>query len=417
MKLGVATRLTSKKGLPILLSVSFFLWSANTPLFLGQAGSWRSVVFSQEVQPARAVLWHAGNFRVLEDMSGDLVTFVQGLEHPNNGGYGKLSTTRQANFNLFLDALFTAIEASLADGATGDWCRVKTQASAAGYATARFYDTDSGRWFVYAYDTTPFGQAYFFINPFAKRNIVIEVPHEGFEFGTKTQGARLFKALAARALLINKEHRCSDRNPSPCTGKTTVCDDSPCSGEPTDCRGHFRESDVAHHTANTFHLLHLRYTDMDPVTKFVQLHGFKATAGDMAEIGDGTTRDEAPDSVSVLFANSLGKYVPIAEDVHSCQQSVGDPPSDLCGESNVQGRYTNNPGSDACHTFTSEYSARFLHLEQGEPLRDDDDSDGWDWGDIRDALLDTWPDCNMNNGATDCRLGPRQTQYPTLICP
>jgi hypothetical protein len=374
-------------------------------------------VFTHEVQAASPVLWHAGNFRALEAMSGDVVTFVQGLKHPNSGGYGKLSRTRQANFALFLDALFTAIEASLADGATGDWCGVQTTARAAGYAIARFYDTDSGRWFVYAYDTTLFGQAYVFINPFAKRNLVIEVPHEDFESGTKTQGVRLFKALAARALIINKEHRCSDPNVSPCSGATTVCNASPCSGATTVCDGRFRESDVAHHTANTFHLVHRRYTDMDPVTKFMQLHGFRAAAGDMAEIGDGTTTDEAPDSVSVRFANSLGKYVPTPAAVHSCQQSVGDPPSGLCGSSNVQGRYTNSPGGDACLTFTSTYSARFLHLEQGEPLRDDDDSDGWDWGDIRDALLETWPDCNMNNGATDCSLGARQTPYATQTCP
>jgi hypothetical protein len=370
------------------------------------------VVFSHEVQAASSVLWHAGNFRNLEDMSGDLVTFVQGLEHPKSGGYGKLSSTRQANFNLFLDALFTAIEASLADGSTGDWCGVKTQASAAGYAIARFYDTDSGRWFVYAYDTTAFGQAYFFINPFAKRNIVIEVPHEDFEPGTKTQGARLFKALAARALLINKEHRCSDPDSSECTGASTVCDDRVRQSD-----GGFRESDVAHHPANTFHLLHMRYTDMDQVTKFVQLHGFNASSTDMAEIGDGTTNDVAPDSVSVHFANHLGASVPTPEAVHSCQQFVGDPPSGLCGSSNVQARYTNNPGGDACLTFTSTYSARFLHLEQGEALRNDDLGDGWDWSDIRDALLGTWPDCNMNNGATDCSLGPQQTQYSTLTCP
>jgi hypothetical protein len=197
------------------------------------------------------VSWDAGNFRALEAMSGDLVTFVQGLEHPNSGGYGRVSPTRQANFTRFLDALFAAVEASLADGATGDWCGVQTAARAAGYAVARFYDTASGRWFVYAYDTTPFGQAYVFINPFAKRNLVIEVPHEDFEPGTKSQGARLFTALAARALLINREHRCSDRNVSPCTGRTTVCNASPCS-EPTGCDGRFRESDVAHHPANTF---------------------------------------------------------------------------------------------------------------------------------------------------------------------
>ena len=417
MKRGPATLLTSKTVLPILVSVSFLLLTASTPLFPSHARSRRSVAFGHEVRPAGTVFWHTGNFRALEDMSGDLVTFVQGLEHPKSGGYGKLSSTRQANFNLFLYALSTAMEASLADGSTGDWCGVKAKASAAGYAIHRFYDTDSGRWFVYAHDTTPFGQAYFFVNPFAKRNIVIEVPHEGFEAGTKTQGARLFKALAARALIINKEHRCSDSDVSPCSGATTVCDASPCSEATTACAGRFRESDVAHHTANTFHLLHMRYTDMDPVTKFVQLHGFDASPDDMAEIGDGTTNDHAPDSVSVLFANNLDKYVPKPKAVDSCQQYVGAPPSGLCGSSNVQARYTNNPGGDACMAFTSAYSARFLHLEQGEPLRDDDQSDGWDWGDIRDALLDTWPDCDMNNGATDCSLGPRQTQYSTLTCP
>lgn len=149
----------------------------------------------------------------------------------------------------------------------------------------------------------------------------------------------------------------------------------------------------------------------------MQLSGFDASSNDMAEIGDGTTNDEAPDSVSVRFANHLGASVRTPAAVHSCQQSVGDPPSGLCGSSNLQLRYTNHPGSDACLTFTSTDSARFLHLEQGEPLRDADDSDGWDWSDIREALLKTWPDCTMNNGATDCSLGPQQTPYSTLTCP
>jgi hypothetical protein len=114
--------------------------------------------------------------------------------------------------------------------------------------------------------------------------------------------------------LINKEHRCSDRDSRPCSGETNVCGD----------RGdQFRVSDVAHHTANTFHLLHMRYTDMDLVTKFVQLHGFNATPSDMAEIGDGTTNDYAPESVSVLFTNNPGKYVPKPAAVDSCQQYGG----------------------------------------------------------------------------------------------
>src|SRR3712207_8621234 len=49
---------------------------------------------------------------------------------------------------------------------------------------------------LFPYTTLFRSQAYFFINPFAKRNIVIEVPHEGFEGGTKVEGVRLFRARA-----------------------------------------------------------------------------------------------------------------------------------------------------------------------------------------------------------------------------
>jgi hypothetical protein len=349
--------------------------------------------------------WHTGNFRFLESISGDLVTFVQALEHPKNGNYGKVSSARKASFNELLDTLFTAIGASLTDGTTGDWCAVKSKASAAGYAIARFHDTGSGRWFVHGSDTTSFGQAYFFINPFAKRNIVIEVPHEGLETDTGSEGARLFKALAARALIVNKEHRCSDPDSTPCgNASTAVCD------------GRLRESDVAHHTANTFYLLHARFNDMDAQTKFVQLHGFTSSVGDMAEVGDGTNTDVASASVSNIFARALRSHVPDAAAVHSCQEQPGDPPSNLCGETNVEARYSHQPNISDCPPAVSASSARFLHIEQALTLRDDDDGDGWFWGDVRDAVLVTWPNCNMNNGATDCTLGPAQSQFEGLIC-
>jgi hypothetical protein len=89
----------------------------------------------------------------------------------------------------------------------------------------------------------------------------------------------------------------------------------------------------------------------------------------------------------------------------------------LCGETNVQGRRTNAPAANACTTGTSTMSGRFLHIEQHASLRDDDDGDGYFWGDVRDALEDTWPVCDMNNGATDCTLGPVQTQHGALSCP
>lgn len=353
-----------------------------------------------------ATYWHAGNFRMLPSMTHDLVSFVSWLDHPSAGGYGKVSSTRAPNFTAFLDMLFTATKDSIADGDTGDWCGVQDFAASAGYAVRRFYDLGTGRWFVYAYDTTQYGQAYFFINPFAKRNIVVEVPHEPYDESTAVQGARIFTSLAARALLINKEHRCSDPDTSICSGTSTACGG-----------GGFRESDVAHHTQNTFHLLHTWLSDHDPTARFFQLHGMSGARNDMAEVADSTAFDVNCSSVSVTFANNLTKYVPTPTSVYSCQQFSGDPPSAFCAETNVQGRYTNNPTGDACMTSAWSYSGRFLALEQAPSLRDEDDVDGWYWGDVRDALRDTWPDCNMNNGATDCTLGAVQTQYSDLACP
>ncbi len=400
-------RSLSKSKMPwlLLLLAAFLSFATAGPLAPEFPG--RGDAASAHTSPLQTtVLWHAGNFRYLDSVSVDMVTFAQGLAHPNSGGYGKLSTTRKANFNTFLDAMFTAINDSLADGSTGDWCGVRTKAGNAGYAIRRFYDTASGRWFIYGYDTTSFGQAYFFINPFAKRNIVIEVPHEDFDYGTKVEGVRLFKSLAARALIINKEHRCSDPDTSACALNQST----------NACAGRLRESDVAHHTANTFYLLHKRYTDMDSVTKFVQLHGFGGSGSDMVEVGDGTSSDYNTGSVSVLFANNLDAYVPTPSAVDSCQEYVGNPPSAQCGETNVEGRYTNNHDGSECPTSASVDSGRFLSVEQALALRDDDNGDGWYWGDIRDALLATWPACNMNNGATDCTLGPQQTQYSTWSC-
>jgi len=355
------------------------------------------------------VYWHAENFRYLDAEEHDLLDYVgdANLPHPNEGLYGRVSDGRKDRFNALLDSLFAAIEASLNDGNTGDWCDVKNKAAAAGYEVIRFYDTASGRWFVHGRDKTRYGQAYFFINPFAKRNLVIEVPHAGTETDTALQGARIFKELAARALIINKESRCSDPNEGGCNYGLT----KPCDGAPP------RQSDVAHNTDNTFFLLHKRFNDMDSGTNFAQLHGFIYSSGKKkAVIGDGTNRDGPVNSVSVTFANHLRSQVPASStsSVVSCQEQLGDPNPALCGESNVQGRYSDN--GDAC-IFTGNGGRRFLHIEQAMTLRDDDESgDGMSWRDVSIALKLTWPDSYMNNGSTDDTLGPRQTQYSSLIC-
>jgi hypothetical protein len=405
MKLHSAALFTLKKALALLSLATLSLLATGAPPSAGRPTR-------PDPAPVRTTLWHAGNFRYLTAEAGSLHDYVDGLVPPYRpeGGYGKVSSARAQRFNLFLDVLFAAIDDSLDDGLTGDWCGVRNKAAEAGYEVVRYYDTVSGRWFVRGRDATSFGQAYFFINPFAKRNLVIEVPHNGYEPGTALEGARLFTSTAARALIINKEDRCSDPQIATCNfGSSKACDDD-----------RLRESDVAHNTDNTFHLLHVKLNDADPAARFVQLHGFHYDAARHSQkviIGDGTKTDVRTNSVSVLFADNLAGLVSPspASAVGSCQKASGDPSPALCGESNAQARYTDN--GDAC-TFTTNYRPRFLHVEQAATLRDGDESgDGMSWLDVRDALILTWGDCNMNNGATDCTLGPAQTQYSPWTCP
>jgi len=350
------------------------------------------------------VYWHAGTFRTLPALHGELIAFVDALPHPNSGGYGRVSTARAQRFRSFLDAMFEAIDLGLRDGNLPDWCAVQAAADDAGYELRRFRDETTGRWLLYGSDRTAYGQAYFFVNPRAKRNLVVETPHEPYDTDTAVQGTRIFLELAARALVINKEHRCSDSEEAACDHGTT-----------SSCGGVYRQSDVAHNTDNTFHLLHVWLSDHDASTKFVQLHGFKGGADDRVEVGDGTYTDVDADSVSVAFARHLRKHVPSAGAVHACQES-GSTPAARCGNTNVQGRYTNGRSGDECTDGARYSSNRFLHIEQASTVRDADRSDGWWWGCVRDGLRDTWPACDLGTGSGDCDLGGRQTDYDDCVC-
>jgi hypothetical protein len=353
---------------------------------------------------APATAWDEGEFRVLPAMSGDLVELVDALAYPQEGDYGMLSRDREARLLAFVDAMAAAIAAGLVDGDAADWCGVLALAADADYALFRFYDVPSERWFLLAEDTTSFGQAYLVVNPEPKRDLVLEVPHHPFDSATAPQGARLLRALAARALVLNKEHRCSDPDPTDCTGNTSVCG------------GAYRESDVAHHSRNAFHVLHKWWSDRDADTRFVQLHGYDAPDGDHAEVGDGTYNDVDATSIATAFAAALGAHGPDPSSIHACQGAKGPTPSNMCGASNLQGRYTNEAGIDECLDSTSMSSGRFVHLEQSSELRDDDERDGWSWGDVRDAIADVWPDCDLGEALDDCALGPAQAEHPACVC-
>lgn len=351
---------------------------------------------------APIIPWEEGSIRVLPAIEVDLVAHVLALEHPNAGEYVALTPERETSVGILLDALGDTLATTLADPAAADWCGVLDLAAAAGYDLQRLRDVTSGRWLIYGSDATGGGQAYFFVNPQAKRDLVIEVPHHPFDSNTSQEGAHMLLSLSARALLLAKEHRCSDPDVAECQANTSVCD------------GVYRESDVAHDPRNAFHVLHTWYVAHGEA-RFVQLHGFNAPPGDLAEIGDGTNNDVDPRSIANVFAAHLATLVDDPSAVFSCQAEPGDPPTAQCGGSNVQAHATHAPQAGACPS-TGDGTNRFLHVEQSGTLRDEDESDGASWMDVRDATLLTWPDCTLGEGPLDCELGPAQAIPRACVC-
>jgi len=370
-----------------------------------------------------APLWHELNFRYLPQANFSLVSWVTNL--PRYDTFVPMDSTRQARFGEFVDALLTAVAASLRDGASGDWCDVRARADAAGYGVKRVFETEKKRWMVYAYDGRATGQPYFFIspNPNPQRDVVLEAPHNTYDRATGRLAAQLFLDVNGRAFILNKAYRCA--------GSAV----SSCSGTSRHCGGVWKVADSAHaDTQNAFQIIHARLNDRWRGSRFAQVHGFSNLTAqpDVAELSDGTSNDIYGDgnaftNVSMIFAGHLTKYIPSSahSGVWACEAIVGSPPNQMCGTHNTQGRYSN--GNDATYTTTSDgacrlpeynYTGRFLHVETGREFRDDDNTDGMYWRDVSNALKDTWA-CTLNTAtpSRDCAMTTQSNAYPDLSCP
>lgn len=189
-------------------------------------------------------------------------------------------------------------------------------------------------------------------------DILVEAPHPIFESATVLQAATAMRLLNARAAIVAGAHRCASADVSPCSGKTSVCGtkDAP-----------YPVSDVAHHTANTFHSAHEVLTASTTKAIVVQFHIMGSNENTKVVVSDSTTRDEAGDAQltgrlrDALRAELGGP----PETVVSCQDQ-----NDrrfkfrrLCGTANVQARqlYGSN---DACTAEGPSPTGRFIHLEQ-----------------------------------------------------
>lgn len=387
-----------------------------------------------------AVTWYAGSFRKLPEREGSLVSFVDSHPHPSTFSSVPLGSSREAAFANFVTALLDAVDANRTNSNGGDWCLVRSRAATAGYGVYRFWDTSTSRYFIYAHDTaTSNQQAFFFINPFARRNVVVEAPHAGFDTESPEGAAKLFvSSLAPRALIINGSRRCASSTVANCDGSSTSCAARPWS-----------LSDVAHARTNTFYKFHqilnarAGLTDRDMgLPRFVQIHTFGSSDPNQRVIfADGSARDMVAESSSIANRAETSTDTLISTDAstHSCQDgndritlanglpadvTVGDP-RNRCAEKNVEGRLTNDPSiANTCTSGdTLTGGSRFLHVEGV--------SDVWrnstftstlvTWQHVRDGLRSgsVMGACNMtcNATSTSCVLGPALSRQSQLSCP
>ncbi len=185
----------------------------------------------------------------------------------------------------------------------------------------------------------------------ATRALVVEAPHPLHDAATDDQAQDLFVRSFARYLLVAGSHRCASAAESMCSGTTTSCG----------ARAPFRVSDPAHSTSHPFFAVHGEILK-DPTLVTVQLHG-NAAACPQALLSDAS--QVWPTSGFVpTFANALE-----AEGITVGRCGDGYPVAgcDLCGGTNVEGRFSAGSG-DAC-TLPGPNGGRFLHLEQLIDLR------------------------------------------------
>jgi hypothetical protein len=194
----------------------------------------------------------------------------------------------------------------------------------------------------------PRGAGTYVFRPASPWNVVVEVPHVGFEQETVSEGFALLLA-GARALFLSGSDRCASLETSACRSS-----DGGVSGPPPG----YRLSDVAAFPETFFQAAHeATLVGSRPVV--LSLHG-KDPAGreePTVMVSDGTKAEAPPGSASRRLAAALAQRGVAAV---SCQAPGAH--VRLCGTVSVQGRRSN--GADACSPAGAEVSGLFLHVEQ-----------------------------------------------------
>ncbi len=251
-----------------------------------------------------------------------------------------------------------AADRSVEAAAEGTYASAVTQAEQAGYDVCR--TTKSGAELLIWQPTPPRqGRPVWAIRQGqGVAPVVLEAPHAYFDLDTLEEGALLFDALSARALIVSGTHRCANDLASSCSGMTGVCTD--------EGRQPYRNSDMAHRTDTLFQAVHGAIAGQWSQTTVISLHGF---TDDGVSLSDGTADPTTEDSTVAKMATALESEFSDAN-ITVCNNYPGATREvRLCGSTNVQGRHLNG-STDACTMRASEAGGRFIHMEQSRSIRE-----------------------------------------------
>ncbi len=221
-------------------------------------------------------------------------------------------------------------------------------------------DTDKKAWGTFVTDLAP------------ARELNLQIPHPLNDSNTPEEGMSVFKAIGARSFLLSGAHRNANDATSP-------------------CQSSYKEADAAHNVEHMFAptteatLAWYQARQLDDELRVVQFHGMGSSTCSGVDAymtygrgpGDGTPSpgDDILDLQAELAAAHPGWVVVVPG---------GSPTCTLNATTNTQGRLLNGVAAgDVCDTAASQYSGRFIHIEQKFDFRAPED-----WVDPVEAA---WP--------------------------
>ncbi len=229
------------------------------------------------------------------------------------------------------------------------------------YELLLFTDASNEREYLLLQEKTPiqagWGTYVFDLNSVSP--LVVEVPHPRADLRTENEGIDIFLATRGLAFLMAGTHRRANDVESPCDTKG-LC------GEELQGDTRYKESDAGHSLVTMFQPTHEVLAVERPRSIAASIHG-------MAE------STACPDA---FLSSGAGNVTEITRQLLRCLIERGvnaELYSGVCrgcslaGTTNLQGRFSNNPGLNPCITsapFVRE-PGRFLHLEQEPALRRD----------------------------------------------